>query len=100
MPCAIWHCLYNLKNVKNTHGGMLLLVNKSNTLPWVFLTFFKLHKWYQTAQRTTYVLLTKKQFLNTAKLRRCEPFTFTGVKKDALKHALNHTYLNYDIFTE
>ena len=42
---------YNLKNVKNTHGGVLLLVKlqtetcnatKSNTLPLVFLMFFKL----------------------------------------------------------
>ena len=24
--CAIWYHLYNLKNVKNTHGGVLLLV--------------------------------------------------------------------------
>ena len=26
MRCAIWHHLYNLKNVKNTHEGVLLLV--------------------------------------------------------------------------
>ena len=26
MRCAIWHHLHNLKNVKHTHGGMLLLV--------------------------------------------------------------------------
>ena len=26
MFCAIWYILYNLKNVKNTHGGVLLLV--------------------------------------------------------------------------
>ena len=26
MPCKIWYHLYNLKNVKNTHGGVLLLV--------------------------------------------------------------------------
>ena len=26
MRCAIWYNLYNLKNVKNTHGGVLLLV--------------------------------------------------------------------------
>ena len=26
MRCAIWFHLYNLKNVKNTHGGVLLLV--------------------------------------------------------------------------
>ena len=25
--CAIWYCLYNLKNVKSTYGGMSLLVN-------------------------------------------------------------------------
>ena len=63
MQCAIWYHLYNLKNVKNTHGGVLLLVKlqaevcnfntKSNTPPWVFFTFFKLYKWYQTAQRIT-----------------------------------------------
>ena len=43
--------LYNLKNMLNTLG-VLLWVNftKSNTPPWVFVTFFILHKWYQTAQ--------------------------------------------------
>ena len=25
MRCAIWYHLYNLKNVKNTHGGVTLL---------------------------------------------------------------------------
>ena len=25
MRCAIWHYLHNLKNVKNTHGEVLLL---------------------------------------------------------------------------
>ena len=57
MRCAIWHNLYNLKNVKNTHGGVLLLVKlqaKSNIPPWVFFTFFKLYKWYQIAQNITY----------------------------------------------
>ena len=43
------------KNVKNTHGGVLILVKlqakaKSNTIPWVFFTFFKLDKWYQILQ--------------------------------------------------
>ena len=51
--CVIWYYLYNLKNVKNTHGGVLLLVKlqtktcnftKSSTAPWVFLTFFKLNQ--------------------------------------------------------
>ena len=45
MPCAIWYHLHNLKNVKSTHGGVLLLImlqafacnfTKSNTPPWVF----------------------------------------------------------------
>ena len=40
MRCAIWYHLYNFKNVKSTHGGVLLLVrlqaepcnfSKSNT---------------------------------------------------------------------
>ena len=26
MRCAIWYHLYNLKNVKNTHGGVLFFV--------------------------------------------------------------------------
>ena len=24
--CAIWYHLYNLKNVKNAHGGVLILI--------------------------------------------------------------------------
>ena len=41
---AVWY-LYNLKNVKNTHGGVLLSIKlacnftKSNTPPWVFSRF-------------------------------------------------------------
>ena len=31
---------------------------KSNTHPWVFFTFFKLYKWYQIAQRITYMYYT------------------------------------------
>ena len=88
MRCAIWYHLYDLKNVKSTHGGVLILVklqarplsyrnqsidlqiksmdwflydnglacnfNKINTPPWVFCTFFKLYKWYQIVQHTTY----------------------------------------------
>ena len=60
MRCAIWYHMYNLKNVKNIHGGMLILVKlqaeacnftKINTPPWVFFT----------AQRTTYM---KRFFLD------------------------------------
>ena len=42
MFCAIWFNLYNLTNV-----------NKSNTPPWVFFAFFKLHKWYHIAQNVS-----------------------------------------------
>ena len=52
---AIWYHLYNFKNVKNTHGRVLLLVKLQaskltiktperrhwNILPWVFFMFFK-----------------------------------------------------------
>ena len=40
MRCGIWYHLHNLKNVKNVHGRVLILV--------------KLYqKWYQTAQPIT-----------------------------------------------
>ena len=32
MLCAIWYNMYNLKNVKNTHGGVLLLVKPATLL--------------------------------------------------------------------
>ena len=53
--CATWYHLYNFKNVKNTHGGVLLLVKlqaevhnfiKSSTPTGVLFYFFKLYKWY------------------------------------------------------
>ena len=46
---ATWHYLYNLKNVKNTHCEVKLLVKlqtsacnfaKSTTPPWIFNTLF------------------------------------------------------------
>ena len=62
--CTIWYHLYNFKNVKNTHGGVLILVKlQTEAFPWVFFTFFKLYKWYQIAQRITYsCVLTRKWF--------------------------------------
>ena len=44
MRCAIWYHWYNLKNVKKTHGGLLLLVNlqalvKVTLLHWCFSRF-------------------------------------------------------------
>ena len=49
MFCAIWYHIYNLKNVKNTHGGMLLLsqqLYQISTPPWMLFTFLKLSKWH------------------------------------------------------
>ena len=52
------------KNVKNTHGGVLLLVKfqvsacnfiKSNITPWVLFTYFKLCKCYQILQSVSYL---------------------------------------------
>ena len=63
MLCAIWYHLYNFKNVKSTHGGVLPFVklqgwvcyfNKSNTPLWVFFTFLKFYKWYQIPQSASY----------------------------------------------
>ena len=39
MLCRIWYHLYNLKNVKTTHGGVLLLVLKITPLHRCFLNF-------------------------------------------------------------
>ena len=45
---VIWYHLHDLKNMRNTHRGVLLLVKlqaskcnftKSNSPPWVFFTF-------------------------------------------------------------
>ena len=64
MRCAIWYHLYDFKNVKNTHGGLLILVKlqasacnftEINTPLWVFFTFFKSYGWYQIAQRIKFV---------------------------------------------
>ena len=39
MRCAIWYHLYNLKKVKNTHGGILILVLKLTLLHGCFSRF-------------------------------------------------------------
>ena len=63
--CVIFYHVYNLKNMKNTHGEVFFLVkvqysafnfNKNSTRLWVYFTFFKLCKWYQIAQSFSYAL--------------------------------------------
>ena len=67
MLCMIWYHLYNLKNVKNTHGGVLLLAKlqaeacnftKSNTPPWVFFTFLNCTNGTKSRKRSTYIKAT------------------------------------------
>ena len=44
MHCAVWYHLYNLKSVKNTHGGVLLLLKLQAKT-----------KWFQIARSISYV---------------------------------------------
>ena len=65
MRCAIWYRLYNFKNLKNTHGGVLLLLKlqaKATLLHGCFSCFFKLCKWYQIVQSITYVMFLHNVF--------------------------------------
>ena len=41
--------MYDSKNVKSTHGGLVILLL-------AFLMFFKLYRFYQFAQNITYIL--------------------------------------------
>ena len=74
MLCTIWYHLYNLKNVKKTHGGVLLLVKasaynftKNNTLAWVFFTFLKLCKYYQIVEKVIDVCKIRCKYSNSLK---------------------------------
>ena len=82
------------KNVKNTHGEVLILVKlqasaynfKINTRPWVFFTFFKLYKCYQIAQCTTYKKLRSNlkfsSVLFSVTIRA--PSDLLGIKKQVI----------------
>ena len=51
MLWAIWCYMYNLKNEKNTHGGVVLLVKlKVILLHGCFWRFLNWYKWHQIAQ--------------------------------------------------
>ena len=45
MRCAIWYNLFNSKNVKNTHGGVLFLV-KLQTKAFSLLKLTLLHGYF------------------------------------------------------
>ena len=40
--CAIWYDLYNLKNMKNTHGGVLILVKLQASAGFTYLRIYLL----------------------------------------------------------
>ena len=50
---AIWYYLHNFKK-REKHTWRSVAFTESNTPPWEFLTFFKLHKWYQIAQHIAF----------------------------------------------
>ena len=61
---TLWYHLCDLKNVKNTHEGVIPLVKlqteacnftKNNTSPWLFFTFLKLCEWYQMVPKHHYI---------------------------------------------
>ena len=102
MRCAIWTHLYNLKNVKNTHRGVLILVKlqasactftKINTLPWVFFAFFKLYKWYQIP--ATITIFISIQFVWLYSLWLVSNLK-DKIGQDAVKH--RHESMNYKEF--
>ena len=88
MLFTVWYYYHNLKNVKYSHGGVLILVNllrdvknaqgrvlllvklqvsawnftKINNPPWVFFIFFNLYLWYQIAQNVSYKHLINVYF--------------------------------------
>ena len=118
MFCVIWYHLHNLKNVKNTHEGVLLLAklqvlacnfNKSNTPPWVFFPFFKLSKRYQITQRGTIILsyysalslynFFKENFYLSRHLHFCVFGEFTNFQiYDVITDNNGHLELRFQLF--
>ena len=84
--CAIWYHLYNLKNVKNIQGGALILVQLQDQ-PATLLKLallrgcfsrFKLNKWYQIAQRITFLsLLLESDTFNRTQIE-CSGWRYTS----------------------
>ena len=57
--CDVLRDLVPFLQFKKHEKHPWVFLTKNNTPPWVVFTFFKLYKWYQTAQRITVC----KQFL-------------------------------------
>ena len=54
MLCAIWHHLYNLKNAKNIHGGVLLLLKLQASFMNIFHVFQVVHMVKYRSECLTY----------------------------------------------
>ena len=87
--------------MENTHGGVLILLKlqasacnftKINTPSWVFFTFFKLHKWYQIAQRTTNSISLP---LNTSSFEWVLDLTTFEFRRKATNITFFHTVLHW-----
>ena len=82
MRWAIWYHLYNLKNVKSTHVGVLLLeackFTNSSHPPWAFFMFFKLYKCYQIMQRIAYMTDDDKLYFWMCNWRQNKKVLFPG----------------------
>ena len=100
MRCAIWYRFYNLKNVRNTHGGVPLLVKlqdsachftKSNTHPWVFFHVFKIVQMVPNRVNHLIIFIKKGRFLKLdavfAQIR-----VYQIVQKNVLTWLLSITY--------
>ena len=60
MLCAIWYHLQNLRKVKNTHGGVLLLGKLQAFHQGCFLHLLIFYKCYQIAQNVSYETTSNK----------------------------------------
>ena len=77
--CAIQYYLYNLKNVKNTHGEVLLLETLFHRYFSRFLNC--LYKWYQIAQNITCKQLSNGYgFILTQQVKRPMKSRYLSIK--------------------
>ena len=70
MRCAIWYLLYNLKKVKNTHGGVFLSVKLQALSMGVFHVFQITQMVPNRAKNHIYISMTKFYFSYFSKANR------------------------------
>ena len=100
MCCPFWYHLYNLKNLKNTHGGELLLVK---ALDWCFLHFLNCINGSKSLKATlnplsvnfTKWLNTLKQFVGKLPANFLNMFDhFVGLALKGLKTMIRRSYVS------